>query len=89
MNGDTDLYFDEWNQQQQNPTKRQCFEEGMRYAERLQKEQKPAEWSEYDEDMLAFFDEILIYAYNNNPRGFRKSYNDTERWLKSIRPKHC
>lgn len=39
MNGDADLYFDEWNQQQQNPTKRQCFEEGMRYAERLQKEQ--------------------------------------------------
>ena len=39
MNGDADLYFDSWNQQN-NPTKRQCFEEGMRYAERLQKEQK-------------------------------------------------
>lgn len=41
MDGNADLYFDEWNQQKQNPTKRQCFEEGMRYAERLQKEQKP------------------------------------------------
>ena len=35
MDGNSDLYFDEWNQRQQNPTKRQCFEEGMRYAERL------------------------------------------------------
>lgn len=43
MGGNADLYFDEWNQQKQNPTKRQCFEEGMRYAQRLQKEQKPAE----------------------------------------------
>lgn len=42
MDGNADLYFDEWNQQKQNPTKRQCFEEGMRYSERLQKEQKPS-----------------------------------------------
>ena len=42
MNGDSDAYFDEWNLQQQNPTKRQCFEEGIGYAQRLQKEQKPA-----------------------------------------------
>lgn len=41
MDGNADLYFDEWNQQKQNPTKRQCFEEGIRYATRLQKEQKP------------------------------------------------
>lgn len=41
MNGDTDLYFDEWNQQHSNPTKRECFEEGMKYVQRLQKEQKP------------------------------------------------
>lgn len=41
MNGNADLYFDEWNQQNSNPTKRQCFEEGMKYAQRLQKEQKP------------------------------------------------
>ena len=53
MNGDADLYFDEWNRQKQNPTKRECFEEGMRYADRLQKEQKPAEWSEEDERMLS------------------------------------
>lgn len=38
MDGNADLYFDEWNQQNQNPTKRQCFEEGMRYAESLQKD---------------------------------------------------
>ena len=40
MDGNADLYFDEWNQRRQNPTKRQCFEEGIRYAKRLQKEQK-------------------------------------------------
>ena len=39
MNGDADMYFDEWNQQNQNPTKRQCFEEGMKYAQRLKKGQ--------------------------------------------------
>lgn len=43
MNGDADLYFDNWNQQKQNPTKRQCFEEGIRYDQRLQKEQKLTE----------------------------------------------
>lgn len=52
MDGNADLYFDEWNQQKQNPTKRQCFEEGMRYARRLQKEQKPAEWSKEDETII-------------------------------------
>ena len=46
MDGNAELYFDEWNQQQQNPTKRQCFEEGIRYAKRLQKEQKPVEWED-------------------------------------------
>lgn len=43
MDGNADLYFDEWNQQKQNPTKRQCFEEGMKYAQMLQKEQKPVQ----------------------------------------------
>ena len=41
MNGDADLYFDTWRQEVPVPTFRQCFEEGMRYAQRLQKEQKP------------------------------------------------
>ena len=40
MNGDADLYFDNWIQHN-NTTKRRCFEEGIRYAQRLQKEQKP------------------------------------------------
>ena len=53
MGGDVDLYFDEWNQQQQNPTKRQCFEEGVRYAKRLQKEQKPADVSEKIEELCS------------------------------------
>lgn len=39
MGEDTDLYFDEWKQRfKGNPTKRQCFEEGIRYSERKQKE---------------------------------------------------
>ena len=41
MNDDADLYFDTWRQEVPVPTFRQCFEEGMRYAQRLQKEQKP------------------------------------------------
>lgn len=47
MNGDADLYFDTWRQEVPVPTFRQCFEEGMRYAQRLQKEQKPGEDNEY------------------------------------------
>ena len=49
MNGDADLYFDNWNQQHANATKRQCFEEGMRYNQRLQ---KPAEWSDKFEENI-------------------------------------
>ena len=41
MNGDADLYFDNWIQHN-DTTKRGCFEEGIRYAQRLQKEQKSA-----------------------------------------------
>lgn len=43
------------------------------------------EWSKEDEEMLSFFDEILGYAYNNNPRGFRKSMLDAKMWLKSLK----
>ena len=44
MNGDADMYFDEWRlQQDPPPTKGECFEEGIRYAQRLQKEQKSAD----------------------------------------------
>ena len=46
MNGDADLYFDTWIQHN-DTTKRGCFEEGIRYAQRLQKEQKPTEKQDY------------------------------------------
>lgn len=76
MDGDADLYFDEWNQQKQNPTKRQCFDEGIRYAQRLKKEQKPA-WSEEDEDM---FVSVLHFLNTNriNERG------KVITWVKSL-----
>ena len=66
MNGDADLYFDEWNQQNQNPTKRQCFEEGMRYAQKLQKEQKPVEpsgkLSRQDYLYQLLIDQLITYS---------------------------
>jgi len=40
MNGDADLYFDNWIQHN-DTTKRGCFVEGMRYAERLLSEHTP------------------------------------------------
>ena len=58
MDGDTDLYFDEWNQQNQNPTKRQCFEEGIKYAQRLQKEQKHLSTEETELNSLAFLEQM-------------------------------
>lgn len=78
MNGNADLYFDEWNQQKQNPTKRQCFEEGMRYAEKLQKEQKSVEWSEEDEKMWNW----VIRYFEQDEELHKESIN----WLKSLRP---
>lgn len=46
MNGDADLYFDNWIQHN-DTTKRGCFEEGIRYAQRLQKEQKQTSFNEH------------------------------------------
>ena len=51
MDGDADLYFDNWFQHKGQVSSRQCFEEGMRYAKRLQ---NPAEWSEEDEKLLNY-----------------------------------
>ena len=81
MDGDADLYFDEWNQQNSNPTKRQCFEEGIRYAQRLQKEQKPnieicphsiksksysmQKPAERNKEDITFIDEIIGYFDGN------------------------
>ena len=87
MDGNADLYFDEWNQQKQNPTKRQCFEEGMRYAERLQKEQKPAEWSEEDEKMLNdIIGDISWERRNTTVDKDIRHYDSELSWLKSLRP---
>lgn len=95
MNGDADMYFDEWNQQNQNPTKRQCFEEGIRYAQRLQKEQKPT-WSEEDETRRKCC--ILYLAKVRDCIEFNQHIGDSARelgtkeiqkdidWLKSLRP---
>ena len=63
MNGNADLYFDEWNQQQRNPTKRQCFEEGIKYAQRLQKEQKSMEYLDKGE-VYAIMKKLLKLAFS-------------------------
>lgn len=84
MDGNADLYFDEWNKQKQYPTKRQCFEEGMRYAQRLQKEQKPAEWNEEDEEnikKLIGFVELCWGDYF-----LLHQRDEMIDWLKSLRP---
>lgn len=59
MNGDADLYFDNWIQHN-DTTKRGCFEEGIRYAQRLQKEQKPAEWNANDKAFIKDCANILV-----------------------------
>lgn len=89
MNGDADLYFYEWNQQNVNPTKRQCFMEGMGYAERLQKEQKLA-WSEEDKEIIAnATKQLYSYAdsYHNASNYTReKEVRKVAYELKSLRP---
>ena len=88
MNGDTDLYFDEWKQQfQGNPTKRQCFEEGIRYSERKQNSQKPAEWNEEDEKMRNNLIELLIRLSaktRTDSTSINYSYPREIDWLKSL-----
>lgn len=55
MNGDADLYFDNWIQHN-DTTKRGWFEEGIRYAQRLQKEQKPTAIENLAEHIKAEFE---------------------------------
>lgn len=63
MKGDADLYFNEWKKHYQgSPTKRKCFEEGMRYAQRLQ---KPAEdITDIDERNKEFVRDFNVFAAN-------------------------
>lgn len=89
MNGDADLYFDEWNQQKPNPTKRQCFEEGMKYAQRLQKGQKLTERIEFDKSVLE--DAICATDLLGNDESFNKdnpnlanAFRIAKDWLKSL-----
>ena len=44
MDGDTDAYFDDLRITTKPLTSREWFDEGIKYAQRLQQEQKPAEW---------------------------------------------
>ena len=81
MNGDADLYFDNWIQHN-DTTKRGCFEEGIRYAQRLQKEQKPAGWSEEDQLNLNWGIAIL----NGEPCDLDIQLESLISWLKSLRP---
>ena len=89
MDGDADLYFDNWFQHKGQVSSRQCFEEGMRYAKRLQ---KPAEWSEEDEKMrcniLNALIPNLVYSFGKGTSTGTSTYKyDKEiAWLKSLRP---
>jgi flagellar biosynthesis/type III secretory pathway protein FliH len=88
MNGDADLYFDNWIQHN-DTTKRGYFEEGIRYAQRLQKEQKPAEWSEEDERIKErLITRLNWITYNTRTDGTSPNitFFDEIEWLKSLRP---
>ena len=88
MNGDAELYFDNWIQHN-DTTKRGYFEEGIRYAQRLQKEQKPAEWSEEDEKMkerLITKLNWITYNTRTDSTSLNITFFDEIEWLKSLRP---
>lgn len=57
MGGDTDTYFDDLRMTTKPLTSREWFDEGIKYAQRVQKEQKPAEWRPQPESL-----EALMYA---------------------------
>lgn len=80
MNDDADLYFDTWRQGVSVPTFRQCFEEGIKYNQRLQKEQKPAEWGEEERKIL----DSIIDDYEKASKSFC-GYDGKILVLKAIR----
>ena len=53
-------------------------------------EQKPAEWSEEDDDFVNYFERLLDFGYENDPNGFGKLCQGAKQWLryriKSLRP---
>ena len=97
MNGDADLYFDNWIQHN-DTTKRGCFEEGIRYAQRLQKEQNlimanspqlKEQWSEEDEKMIErLITRLNWITYNTRTDGTSPNitFFDEIAWLRSLRP---
>ena len=73
MNGDADAYFDEWRCQREHaPTRRECFEEGMRYSERLLSEYTPLvkeeDYSGMDDVEKAIHRGFLAAQVRNVPR---------------------
>ena len=88
MNGDAELYFDNWIQHN-DTTKRGYFEEGIRYAQRLQKEQKPAEWSEEETKDLVHILKVLDDCYIYGKHDLSKTDHDNlTSTLKSLRPQY-
>ena len=95
MNGDADAYFDEWlHQFFGNPTRRQCYEEGMRYAERLQKEQKPpvfTDWNEEDQTLLSDALGCVTMVQELKKRGELKNFcipctpDELKSWIRSLK----
>ena len=78
MNGDADLYFDNWIQHN-DTTKRGFFEEGIRYAQRLQKEQKP---SINIEQLKSLMLQYLQEAANKKDDSDIEA--DTDKWARKI-----
>ena len=89
MGGDTDTYFDDLRITTKPLTSREWFDEGIKYAQRLQKEQKPAEWSEEDEkainDACCFIEEYAGYIKGIDREKSSMLFRIAEK-LKSLRP---
>ena len=79
MDGDTDTYFDDLRMTTKPLTSREWFDEGIKYAQRLQKEQKPVIIKPHKGDDGNPYDmgvsEAQEYAIN---RGFGIPFNDGE-----------
>ena len=79
MGGDTDTYFDDLRITTKPLTSREWFNEGIKYTQKLQKEQKPAEWEDYK-------DKVNIPYCSSEPEWSEENYDKISKQVyKAIR----
>lgn len=96
MGGDTDTYFDDLRMTTKPLTSREWFNEGIKYAQRLQKEQKPsskfnpADWVVYDGPLghaILQIKDVIDGRYSFVDNESTLLVEDSDKFLRPLTPK--